>query len=192
MTSPAPWTRRITAWSLDGHVYHADCPPITTLVPLMLADPGWLVITTIRDPADRAHLYARVMPEYGEVTVPQAVIYEIADELLHSWTGWPGWTAVRIWRQTLEAWQGVDGQALAHAQDVLTLAPDRATTLAYSLLAERHHNDKDQGDRWRRALTDRPLDVVRREAEAARTEAAAEQDAADWRAMQSILQGMTR
>jgi hypothetical protein len=169
---------------LDRHVYHVTIPPTPELVMLMLADPGWLIITTIRHPEERAHLYQRIVPDHGAYTIPDSTLQDVADTLLESWTGWPGWTAVRIWRETLDTWQWVDGQALRTGTDSLGLPPDRATTLAYSLLAERHQNDKDHGDRWRRDLTGRPRDVIRREA------ADTTQDTADWQAMANISRGL--
>ena len=109
----------------------------------------------------------------------------VVDELIHAWTGWPGWTATRLWREALESWQATDGHNLTHGVDLLDLPPDRATTPVFATLAERHGNDKDHGDRWAA-----PCTRTTRRSPARSRKPDSSSDAKDWQAMATIFGGI--
>ena len=183
--NPAPWTRTVVTWALDLRPYRATCPPTRVLSLLLLEHPVWLLLTTLPDD-DRADLAELICEHHSPVT--DDLMRTVVDELIHAWTGWPGSTATRLWREALESWQATDGHNLTHGVDLLDLPPDRATTAVFATLAERHGNDKDHGDRWRRTLQTQPLDVTRREARKADSGS----DAQDWQAMATIFGGIQK
>ncbi|MFE3730825.1 hypothetical protein [Nocardia sp. NPDC059154] len=143
----AAWKPRAGAWRWGERVVHlADPLPGTRdLVAVTLSDYSFRVVTaTTRDTGDASWLIESILT--GTITTRQ--IDAIADAVVENIFGQPRWTVTKIWRQTLALWREVDGELGQRGVDLLALAPDRATAVAYSCLRHRHSHNDDALSRW--------------------------------------------
>lgn len=165
---------------LDGRIVHLldPLPRTRDLVGLTLSQYSWRVlVATMRDRTDAGWLLEAIVA--GEIT--DAQVEEIADALVEQIFGQPRWVVVRIWGETLAVWREVDAELGAHGIDLLALAPDRATNIAFGALQRRHAGTESAAQRWLSELEEVP-------ARARRTAVSADV-AADWFAMAGILGG---
>lgn len=156
------WGRPVTGWVLDGDVLIVERPPTATLVGLLLTHPVWLVLTTIVDEEPRNRFYQELVRFDSRIT--DELVHDVADRLIESWFGMPRYRARLLWQEAASMWPQLDGELLGRNCDVAQLPAERATAVIYHRLSAMHANDKDKGERWRKALNETPLAAVRKQA----------------------------
>lgn len=129
-------------------------PGTRDLVGMTLSAYSWrIIVGTMRDKTDVAWLVPEVI---SGARITEPVLDEIADALVKNLFGHPRWVVQRIWRETIGMWREMDAELGARGVDLLALAPDRATNIAFGQLRRSHSGKPEDLRRWLAQLEEPP------------------------------------